>query len=71
VDDFDFEDLDPTDQVPSRKSPVFGLALPLVVLVIVVAVISGLVFGGVIQGHQIRVGPGNAPTTQSTVQIAP
>jgi hypothetical protein len=45
--------------------------LPLAVLVVFVAVVSGLVLGGVVRGHESRVGPDHAPTTRSTVEIAP
>lgn len=45
--------------------------LPLAVLVVVVALVSGLVLAGVVQGHEPRVGPEQAPTTQATVEIAP
>lgn len=47
------------------------LVLPVAVLVIVVAIVSGLVLSGLVQGHQSRVGPAHAPTTQPTVLIVP
>lgn len=52
-------------------SRVRTLVLPLAVLVVVVAIVSGLVLGGVVQGHEPRVGPDHAPTTRPTVEIAP
>jgi hypothetical protein len=52
-------------------SRVRTLVLPLAVLVVVVAILSGLVLGGVVQGHEPRVSPEHAPTTQPTVEIAP
>jgi hypothetical protein len=69
-DDVDFDDLDPTYQVFRRRTPSFGIMLPVIVLVAIVAIVSGLVFGGVLEGSQVR-SSGNAPTTQPTVQIAP
>jgi hypothetical protein len=71
VDDPDFDDLEPTYQVFEQRSPFSGLVLPVIVLLVVVAVISGLVWGGVLQGDENRMGPEQAPTTQVTVQIAP
>jgi hypothetical protein len=76
TDEFDEEqfytdELDPSREGFCLRGRVFGLALPLVVLLIVIAVVSGLVFGGVIQGHESREGAGQAPTTQATVLIVP
>ena len=67
---------DPLDEWDDRsdQSPISWvrtLVLPLAVLVVFVAVVSGLVLGGVVQGHESRVGPDHAPTTRSTVEIAP
>jgi hypothetical protein len=45
--------------------------LPLVALLLVIGVVSGLVFGGVIQGDESRVGPEQGLVTQSTVLIVP
>lgn len=45
--------------------------LPVAVLVVAVAAVIGLVFGGVLQGHQERVGPQGTSTTQSTILIEP
>jgi len=47
------------------------VVLPLAVFVVVVAVVSTLVFTGVVQGDEIRSGPEDAPTTLPTVQIFP
>lgn len=69
-DDLDFDDLDPTYQVFRRRTPSFGVMLPIVLLIVIVAIVSGLVLGGVIEGSQVRTGV-DAPTTQPTVQIAP
>jgi hypothetical protein len=69
-DDFEFDDLEPTYQVFKRRTPSFDLMLPVIVLIVIVAVVSGLVFGGVIEGSEVRTG-GEAPTTLPTVQIVP
>jgi hypothetical protein len=68
-DDFFDEWGDQGDQ--STISWVRTLVFPLAVLVVFVAVVSGLVLGGVVQGHESRVGPDHAPTTRPTVEIAP
>jgi hypothetical protein len=47
------------------------MLLPALVFVVAVAIVSGLVFGGVIRGGKTYAGPGEAPTTQPTVLIAP
>jgi hypothetical protein len=47
------------------------VALPISVLIIAIAVVSGLVFGGVLQGHEERVGPSGSSTTQPTILIEP
>jgi FlaG/FlaF family flagellin (archaellin) len=63
------------DDYPSQSSrapsPVLSVVLPVALLLIVVAVVAGLVFGGVVQGHEERVGPAEPPTTQSTIVIEP
>jgi len=66
----DFDELEPTYDVFKGRRPSFRLLLPLIVLVVVVGLISGLVFGGVLQGKHPRQA-GGASTTQATVQIAP
>jgi hypothetical protein len=48
-----------------------GIFLPVAVLVVAIAVVSGLVFGGVLQGRDQRVGPHGPSTTQSTILIEP
>jgi hypothetical protein len=58
-------------QTYKTSEPWYLLAIPLAMLVIVVAIVSGLVFGGVIQGHAERVGPAQSPTTESTILIVP
>lgn len=62
---------DPSYRMFRQRMPAYDVTLPIVVLLAVVAIVSGLLFGGVIQGHETRVGPEQAPTTQSTVLIAP
>jgi glycine/serine hydroxymethyltransferase len=59
-----------TYQTYKTAEPLYKIAIPLAVLVVVVAIVSGLVLGGVIQGHQERLGP-VTPTTQSTLLIGP
>jgi hypothetical protein len=70
-DDLDFDDLDATYQMFRRRTPAFGLVLPVIVLILVVAVVSGLVFGGVIEGHEVRAPGEGSSTTVPTVQIVP
>jgi hypothetical protein len=48
-----------------------ALLLPALVFVVAVAVVSGLVFGGVIRGERTYGTPSGAPTTQPTVLIEP
>jgi len=67
----DLDDLEPTYEVFKRRAPSFGLILPLIVLIAVVAIVSGLVLGGVVQGSEVRDQPHAVPTTQPTVLIAP
>ncbi len=62
---------EPTYQTYKTAEPLHRIVVPLVVLVIVVAIVSGLVLGGVIQGHQVRVGPVAPLTTQPTQLIGP
>lgn len=62
---------EPTYQTYKTAEPLYRIVIPLAVLVIVVAIVSGLVLGGVIQGHQDRVGPVTPLTTQSTQLIGP
>ena len=62
---------DPDYKMYRTVEPLYFITIPLAVLVIVVAIVSGLVFGGVIQGHAERVGPAGAPTTQPTILIVP
>ncbi len=52
-------------------SAVLSVALPIAVLIVAIAVVSGLVFGGVLQGHEERVGPSGSSTTQPTILIEP
>ena len=69
--DDEFDDLQPTYEVFRQKAPVFGMVLAAIVLIVVVAVVAGLVWGGIIQGDEPRVGPQQDSTTEVTVQIVP
>jgi hypothetical protein len=71
VDESGFDGTDPSYQMFRQRTPAYSLTLPIVVLLVVVAIVSGLVFGGVIQGDESRVGPERTPTTPSTVLIVP
>ena len=70
-DDLDFDELEPTYEEFGHRRRVLGFVLPVVALLVVIAIVSGLVFGGVIQGHQSRTGPSEPATTQPTVIISP
>jgi hypothetical protein len=70
VDD-DFDDLEPSYEIFRQRAPAFGMVLPVIVLIVVVAVVAGLVWGGVIRGDEGRSGPQEESTTESTVQIVP
>ena len=48
-----------------------NVALPVALLLAVIAVLAGLVFGGVLQGEEKRTGPLDIPTTPSTIIIEP
>lgn len=48
-----------------------SLLLPVLVWIAAVAIVSGLVFGGVVGGGKTYAGPGVEPTTQPTVLIEP
>jgi hypothetical protein len=65
------DELDPSYKVFRQRQPMYWLTLPLITLLVVIGIVSGLVFGGVIQGDETRTGPAQAPTTQATVQITP
>lgn len=62
---------DPDYKMYRTAEPLYFITIPLAVLVIVVAIVSGLVFGGVIQGHAERRGPAEVPVTQPTILIVP
>jgi hypothetical protein len=62
---------EPTYETYETAEPFYKIAIPLAVLVVVVAIVSGLVLGGVIQGHQERLRPATPTTTQSTLLIGP
>jgi hypothetical protein len=61
----------PVFEEPSRPSRLRTIVLPLAVLVVVVAIVSGLLLSGAVKGHEPRVGPKEAPTTLPTVEIVP
>ncbi|MBN1322306.1 MAG: hypothetical protein JXA87_15855 [Thermoleophilia bacterium] len=65
------DELDQSYEVFKQREPVYWIVIPLATLLVVVGLVSGLVFGGVLEGHEVREGPEHVPTTQSTVQIAP
>jgi hypothetical protein len=52
-------------------SAVASVVLPVALLLIVIAILAGLVLGGVVQGHAPRTGPGPSTTTESTIVIEP
>jgi hypothetical protein len=62
--DFSFDE-------PGSTTWVWSILLPALVFVVAVAIVSGLVFGGVIRGGKTYAGPSAAPTTQPTVLIEP
>lgn len=71
MDDPSFDYLERTAEVHRSRVPSFRMILPVMVLIVVVAVIAALVLGGIIQGTEPREGAERAPTTESTIQIAP
>ncbi len=62
---------EPAYQTYKKAEPLYQIVIPLALLVIVVAIVSGLVLGGVIHGHQERVGPVPPITTEATLLIVP
>ncbi len=60
----------PYDPSGQRKVD-YRLLPPLAMLLVIVALVSGLVFGGIVQGDKERPSPGEIPTTLSTVLIIP
>jgi hypothetical protein len=69
--DLSLDDFEETSEQYKRRSGALGLILPIVALLVVVGIVCGLVFGGALQGDEVRTGPSGAPTTQATVLIAP
>jgi hypothetical protein len=67
----DFEGLDSTYEVFQRRSRIWVFVVPLAMLLVVIAVVSALVFAGVLEGHRLGATPSEAPTTGSTVIIFP
>jgi hypothetical protein len=45
--------------------------LPALVFVVALAIVSGLVLGGLVRGHRTYPGPSGGPTTEPTVLIQP
>lgn len=69
--DDDFDDLEPTREFFRQRTLSFGMVLPILLLLVVVAIAAGLVWGGVIQGDEVRVGPEEGSTTEPTELIVP
>ncbi len=67
----EFDRSDPSYQTFRPRTPVYPLVLPVIALLVAVAIVSGLVFGGIIEGSESRVGPSDVPTTQPTILIVP
>lgn len=61
----------PVFEEPARPPRLRTIVLPLLALVVVVAIVSGLMLSGAVKGHEPRVGPEEAPTTLPTVEIVP
>lgn len=57
------------DGAPSSR--LRTVVFPLALLVLIVAIVSALVLSGTVQGDRPRVGPEQAPTTVSTIEITP
>jgi hypothetical protein len=53
------------------SSAILTVILPIAVLIVAIAVVSGRVFGGVLQGQEERVGPSSSSTTLRTILIEP
>lgn len=51
--------------------PVTGVILPVMLLLVVIALVSGLVAGGVLQGDAERQGADSSTTTVPTIVIEP
>jgi hypothetical protein len=56
-------------EAEAAPSAVANVVLPVAFLLVVVAVLAGLVFGGVVQGHAARVAPAQTSTSGSTIVI--
>jgi hypothetical protein len=63
--------IDPTYEELGAAPWLRAVLLPVLVFVAAVAIVSGLVFGGAVQGHRTYAGPAQSPTTQPTVLIEP
>jgi hypothetical protein len=51
--------------------PVLSVVIPVALLFAAIAILAGLVFGGVLQGTEKREGPVDLPTAPSTIIIEP
>lgn len=71
MDDDEFDDVESSYEVLKQRTPSFGIVVPVIVLLVVIAVVAGLVWGGVINGDEARTCPEQAPTTEPTVLIVP
>lgn len=71
MDDDKFDDLEPSYEVFRQRTPSFGVVLPIIILLVVIAAVAGLVWGGVIHGDEARMGPEQGTTTEPTVLIVP
>lgn len=60
-----------TEEHGPDRSRLLSLAVPLILLVVVVALISGLVLGRVLPAGEARTSPEGAPTTLPTVEVSP
>jgi hypothetical protein len=62
---------DPSFEEPRAAAWPLRLLLPVLVWAVAVAIVGGLVLGGVLHGDRTYSDLGNAPTTQPTVLIEP
>lgn len=53
------------------SSPILSVVIPIALLLAVIAILAGLVFGGVLQGDKERNAPVDGPSTPSTIIIEP
>ncbi len=62
---------DPSFEESGAAAWPLRLLLPVLVWAVAVAIVGGLVLGGVLHGGRTYTGLGDAPTTQPTVLIEP